>query len=424
MDLLEHQGKEFFASFGLPTSPGAAAFSVTEAVEAAREIGCPVVVKAQVHVGGRGKAGGIRLAKDLQAVRQAAEAILGMDIKGHVVSRLWVEAATDIAEEYYVSFTLDRSTRQHLGMLSAQGGVDIEEVSANSPEAIARIQIDPAEGLTPRSARSWVLEANLSDAVTEEAVDLLLALYRAYTEGDADLVEVNPLVVNADGRLQVLDAKVTLDTNSLFRHPDYSEYDKTSPRDERERLAHSKGLQYVGLEGSVGVIANGAGLAMASVDVVAEVGGSAANFLDIGGGADADVMADALEVINGDREVRSIFVNVFGGITKGEVVAEGILKAMDRVDISSPMVVRLDGTNAAEGRGILRPHLSGRLMMAPDMISAARLAVECAAEAEGTAGAECAAGDEGTEDEDTAGDEGTEANGAGRGGQEGQREGQ
>lgn len=393
MDLLEHQGKEFFASFGLPTSPGAAAFSVAEAVEAAREIGCPgcpVVVKAQVHVGGRGKAGGIRLAKDLQAVRQAAEAILGMDIKGHVVSRLWVEAATDIAEEYYVSFTLDRSTRQHLGMLSAQGGVDIEEVSANSPEAIARIQIDPAEGLTPRSARSWVLEANLSDAVTNQAVDLLLALYRAYTEGDADLVEVNPLVVNADGRLQVLDAKVTLDTNSLFRHPDYSEYDKTSPRDERERLAHSKGLQYVGLEGSVGVIANGAGLAMASVDVVAEVGGSAANFLDIGGGADADVMADALEVINGDREVRSIFVNVFGGITKGEVVAEGILKAMDRVDISSPMVVRLDGTNAAEGREILRPHLSGRLMMAPDMISAARLAVECAA------GDERAAGDEGT----------------------------
>lgn len=382
MDLLEHQGKEFFASFGLPTSPGAVAFSASEAADAAREIGCPVVVKAQVHVGGRGKAGGIKLAEDLPAVRRAAEEILGLDIKGHVVKRLWVEAATDIAEEYYVSFTLDRSARSHLGMLSAQGGVDIEEVSANSPEAIARIWIDPVDGLTAASARSWVDEAGLSASVADQAVDLLTALYRAYTEGDADLVEVNPLVVTAAGRLQVLDAKVTLDANSLFRHRGYAEYDKTSPRDSRERLAHSKGLQYVGLDGSVGVIANGAGLAMASVDVVAEVGGSAANFLDIGGGADADVMANALEVINGDPEVRSIFVNVFGGITKCEVVSEGIIKAMDRVAIASPMVVRLDGTNAVEGREILRPHLSERLMMADDMLSAARLAVECAGGAE------------------------------------------
>ena len=382
MDLLEHQGKEFFASFGLPTSPGAVAFSASEAVDAAREIGCPVVVKAQVHVGGRGKAGGIKLAEDLPAVQRAAEEILGLDIKGHVVKRLWVEAATDIAEEYYVSFTLDRSARSHLGMLSAQGGVDIEEVSANSPEAIARIWIDPVDGLTDASARSWVDEAGLSASVADQAVDLLTALYRAYTEGDADLVEVNPLVVTAAGRLQVLDAKVTLDANSLFRHRGYAEYDKTSPRDSRERLAHSKGLQYVGLDGSVGVIANGAGLAMASVDVVAEVGGSAANFLDIGGGADADVMANALEVINGDPEVRSIFVNVFGGITKCEVVSEGIIKAMGRVAIASPMVVRLDGTNAVEGREILRPHLSERLMMADDMLSAARLAVECADGAE------------------------------------------
>lgn len=380
MDLLEHQGKEFFASYGLPTSSGEVAFSVTEAVAASEQIGCPVVLKAQVHAGGRGKAGGIRLAEDLLAVRQAAEAILGMDIKGHVVKRLWVEAATDIAEEYYVSFTLDRSTRSHLGMLSAQGGVDIEEVSATSPEAIARIQIDPVEGLSIASARRWASEANLPDAVTLQIVELLTSLYRAYVEGDADLVEVNPLVLTSEGKLQVLDAKVTLDSNSLFRHPHYAEYDETSPRDDRERLAHSKGLQYVGLDGNVGVIANGAGLAMSSVDVVAEVGGSAANFLDIGGGADTDVMADALEVINGDRAVRSIFINVFGGIVKGEMVAEGILKAMDRVDIASPMVVRLDGTNAAEGREMLRPHLSERLMIAPDMLSAARLAVDCAAD--------------------------------------------
>ena len=379
MDLLEHQGKEFFASYGLPTSSGEVAFSVTEAVAAAERIGCPVVLKAQVHTGGRGKAGGIRLAEDPLAARQAAEAILGMDIKGHVVKRLWVEAATDIAEEYYVSFTLDRSTRRHLGMLSAQGGVDIEEVSATSPEAIARIQIDPVEGLSAASARSWVDEADLSDAVTPQIVELLTSLYRAYVEGDADLVEVNPLVLTSEGKLQVLDAKVTLDSNSLFRHPHYAEYDETSPRDDRERLAHSKGLQYVGLEGNVGVIANGAGLAMSSVDVVAEVGGSAANFLDIGGGADTDMMAGALGVINGDQAVRSIFINVFGGIVKGEMVAEGILKAMDRVGIASPMVVRLDGTNAAEGREMLRPYLSERLMIAPDMLSAARLAVDCAA---------------------------------------------
>ncbi len=375
MDLLEHQGKELFASFGLPISPGALALTPTEAVAAAERIGCPVVVKAQVHTGGRGKAGGIRLAEDLEAVSRCAEKILGLDIKGHVVRRLWVEAATDIAAEFYVSFMLDRGTRRHLGMLSAQGGVDIEDVSANSPEAISRIQIDPSDGFAADDARNWVTSAGLPGADVSEAVEVLLALYRAYREGDADLIEVNPLVLTTDGRLQVLDAKVTLDSSARFRHPEYDAYDKTAPRDAREQQAHSRGLQYVGLEGNVGVIANGAGLAMASVDMVSDVGGSAANFLDIGGGANAEVMSAALEVLNDDPSVRAIFINIFGGITKGEEVANGIIEAMRRVDIASPIVVRLDGTNSAEGWNILRPRLSDRLELAPDMLAAARLAV-------------------------------------------------
>ena len=379
MDLLEYQGKEFFASFGLPISPGEVAFSATEAVAAAQRIGYPVVVKAQVHVGGRGKAGGIKVAADADEVRRHAAAILGLDIRGHVVGRVWIEKAADIAEEYYAGFTLDRSARQHVGMLSAQGGVEIEEVAATAPEAIARIHVDPTEGLTDDACRRWVAEARLNPAVTEQAVELLGTLYRAYVDGDADLVEINPLIVTGDGRLAVLDAKVTLDDNAVFRHPAYAAYDETVERDEREQEAHARGLQYVGLDGTVGVIANGAGLAMATVDIVAEAGGTPANFLDIGGGANADLMSAALEVVDGDPSVRSIFINVFGGITKGEEVARGIVEALGRVDISSPIIMRLDGTNAAEGREILRPHLSESLRLAPDMVEAARMAVTAAA---------------------------------------------
>jgi succinyl-CoA synthetase beta subunit len=378
VDLYEYQGKQFFASFGIPVSAGDATSSVDEAVAIAERVGYPVVVKAQVQVGGRGKAGGIKLANDADEVRLHAGNILGMDIKGHTVHIVWVERASDIAEEYYASFTLDRSAKKYLGMLSAQGGVEIEAVAAENPDAIAKLWIDPVEGLDEDVCRAWVQAAKLNPAADAGAVDILLMLYRAYTEGDADLVEINPLILTPDNRVHALDAKVTLDANSVFRHPDYQQYDATQVRDERETAAHEKGLQYVGLEGSVGVIANGAGLAMSTVDVVNQVGGKPANFLDIGGGANAEVMAGALEVINNDHNVRSIFINIFGGITRGEEVANGIIEALKRVKIDSPIVIRLDGTNADEGRAILQPHLSEHLQMAPTMLDAARSAVALA----------------------------------------------
>jgi succinyl-CoA synthetase beta subunit len=378
VDLFEYQGKLFFASFGIPVSDGAAVSTVDEAVEVADRIGYPVVVKAQVQVGGRGKAGGIKLAADADEVRTHAGNILGMDIKGHLVEIIWIEVASEIAEEYYASFTLDRSAKKHLGMLSAEGGVEIEAVAESNPDAIAKIWIDPVDGLTEQVARDWVAAAKLNPGATEGAVDILQKLYVAYTEGDADLVEINPLIFTPDGRVHALDAKVTLDGNSVFRHPDYEKYDASQVRDERENEAHAKGLQYVGLDGFVGVIANGAGLAMSTVDIVNQVGGKPANFLDIGGGANADVMAGALEVITNDPNVRSIFINIFGGITKGEEVANGIVTAMERVDINVPIVVRLDGTNADEGRAILEPHLSDALSMEPTMVAAAEKAVALA----------------------------------------------
>jgi len=378
MDLHEYQGKQFFASYGIPVSPGEAVTTVDDAVVAAEKIGYPVVVKAQVQVGGRGKAGGVKLANDVDEVRLHAGNILGMDIKGHTVETVWIELASDIAEEYYASFTLDRSAKKHLGMLSAQGGVEIEAVAESDPDAIAKIWIDPVDGLTEAAARAWVAEAKLNPAATEGTVDILLKLYTAYTEGDADLCEINPLILKPTGEVHALDAKVTLDGNSTFRHPEYEAYEATQVRDEREEAAHEKGLQYVGLDGFVGVIANGAGLAMSTVDIVNQVGGKPANFLDIGGGANADVMAGALEVINNDPEVKSIFINIFGGITKGDEVANGIVTAMGRVQIDVPIVIRLDGTNADEGRAILEPHLSDKLQLAPTMVEAAQAVVAAA----------------------------------------------
>jgi succinyl-CoA synthetase beta subunit len=379
MDLYEYQGKQFFASYGIPVSPGEAVTNADDAVAVADRIGYPVVVKAQVQVGGRGKAGGIKLANDADETRTHASNILGMDIKGHIVEVVWIELASDIAEEYYASFTLDRSAKKHLGMLSAQGGVEIEAVAETDPDAIAKIWIDPVDGLTEKAARAWVEEAKLNPAATDGAVDILLKLYTAYTEGDADLTEINPLILKPTGEVHALDAKVTLDGNSTFRHPDYAQYEATQVRDEREQAAHDKGLQYVGLDGFVGVIANGAGLAMSTVDIVTQVGGKPANFLDIGGGANADVMAGALEVINNDPEVKSIFINIFGGITKGDEVANGIVTAIGRVQIDVPIVIRLDGTNADQGRAILEPHLSDKLQMAPTMVEAAQTAVALAA---------------------------------------------
>ena len=378
MDLLEFQGKQFFATFGIPVSDGRAVQSVDDAVAAADAVGYPVVVKAQVHVGGRGKAGGVKLANDAAECREHASNIIGLDIKGHVVRTVWIEHASDIAEEYYASFTLDRAAKKHLGMLSAEGGIEIETVAETNPDAIAKIWIDPVDGLTPEVAREWVLAAKLNPAATEGAIDILSKLYTAYTEGDADLCEINPLILTPEGQVHALDAKVTLDANAQFRHEGWEEFEKTQVRDAREQAAHEKGLQYVGLDGTVGIIANGAGLAMSTLDVVNQAGGEAANFLDIGGGANADVMAGALEVINGDPKVKAIFINIFGGITRGEEVANGIITALGRVTIDAPIVIRLDGTNAAEGRAILEPHLSDKLQSQPTMLEAAKAAVALA----------------------------------------------
>jgi succinyl-CoA synthetase beta subunit len=375
VDLFEYQGKQYFARFGIPISKGGVADTVEEAVAQADNAGYPVVVKAQVKVGGRGKAGGVKLAADAEEVRHHAGNILGLDIKGHVVKRLWIEHASDIEREYYASFTLDRSAKKHLGMLSAEGGVEIEEVAVTNPDAIALLHVNPIDGLSREQAAEWVDRAGLDEVAREQAADLLVELYRCYTEGDCDLAEVNPLILTPDDRIHALDAKVTLDDNAEFRHPEWEEFAATETEDEREALAKERGLNYIGLDGTVGIIANGAGLAMSTLDVVNQCGGSAANFLDIGGGANADVMSAALEVINSDPAVRSIFVNIFGGITRVDEVANGVLEALGRVDIAAPIVLRLDGTNAEAGRAILAPHLSDRLVAEPTMLDAARRAV-------------------------------------------------
>jgi succinyl-CoA synthetase beta subunit len=378
LDLFEYQGKQYFARFGIPVSPGGIADTVDEAVAQADQAGYPVVVKAQVLIGGRGKAGGIKLANNADEVRTHAGNILGMDIRGHTVRRVWVEHASDIAKEYYASFTLDRGAKLHLGMVSAKGGVDIEAVAEEDPAAIARLHVDPVDGLDEAGARRLVDEAGIDAEAKDGAADILVKLYRCYTEGDADLVEINPLILTPEGKVHALDAKVTLDGNAKFRHPEWSEYEGGDVLDEREALARSKNLQYIGLDGTVGIIANGAGLAMSTCDVVNQVGGEPANFLDIGGGASAEVMANALEVINSDPKVQSIFVNIFGGITKGEEVANGIVQALGRVTINAPIVIRLDGTNADQGRAILKEHESDQLISRPTMVDAAKTAVELA----------------------------------------------
>ena len=378
MDLFEYQGKQYFARYGIAVSPGGVADTVEEALGVAARVGYPVVVKAQVKVGGRGKAGGVKLATSDDEVRLHAGNILGLDIKGHVVRRLWIEHASDIEKEYYVSFTLDRPNKVHLGMLSAQGGVEIEVVAEENPDAIAFLSIDPVIGLDLATSRRWVAEADLDEVAREQAAELLVQLYECYTKGDCDLAEINPLILTPEGRVHALDAKVTLDENASYRHPEWEEFRANETEDPREMMAKERGLNYIGLDGTVGIIANGAGLAMSTLDVVNQVGGTAANFLDIGGGANADVMAAALEVINADPKVKSIFVNIFGGITRVDEVANGVLEALKRVDIASPIVLRLDGTNAPEGRAILAPHLNERLVTEATMLDAARRAVAMA----------------------------------------------
>ena len=380
MDLFEYQGKQYFAKFGIPVSAGGVAVTVDEAVKVADASQYPVVVKAQVQVGGRGKAGGIKLANNADEVRLHAGNILGMDIKGHIVKRIWVEHASDIDEEYYASFTLDRAAKKHLLMLSAQGGVEIEEVAEKDPDAIVKLHINPVDGLSEKVARQAAVDAKIPAKALDGVAKILVQLYDCFTAGDCDLAEINPLILKPTGEVHALDAKVSLDGNAEYRHPEWAEYSATEELDDREQLAREKGLQYIGLSGTVGIIANGAGLAMSTLDVVNQVGGTAANFLDIGGGANADQMAAALEVINFDKEVKSIFINIFGGITRGEEVAKGIVEAMKRVDLRAPIVIRLDGTNAEEGREILASAVipESKLLSKPTMLEAARAAVALA----------------------------------------------
>ena len=380
MDLFEYQGKQYFARFDIPVSAGGIAHTVDEAVAVAEKAGYPVVVKAQVQVGGRGKAGGIKLANNADEVRTHAGNIIGMDIKGHLVKRVWVEHASDIAEEYYASFTLDRAAKKHLLMLSAEGGVEIEEVAVKNPDAILLQHIDPTVGLDAAAAKSAAVKARIPEKAQQGVADILVKLYRCFTEGDCDLAEINPLILKPTGEVHALDAKVSLDGNADFRHPEWEEFAKTVELDSREQLAREKGLQYIGLDGTVGIIANGAGLAMSTLDVVNQVGGTAANFLDIGGGANADLMAGALEVINSDQKVKAIFINIFGGITRGEEVANGIVEAMKRVELRAPIVIRLDGTNAEQGREILANAgiPESKLTSKPTMLEAAQAAVALA----------------------------------------------
>ena len=380
MDLFEYQGKQYFARYDIAVSAGGVALTVDEAVAQAERAKYPVVIKAQVQVGGRGKAGGIKLANNVDEVRLHAKNILGMNIKGHIVKRVWVEHASDIAEEYYASFTLDRSAKRHLLMLSAQGGVEIEHVAVVDPTAIVKLHVNPVEGLTLDAAKRAVVDARISQKAQDGVAAMLVKLYECFTRGDCDLAEINPLILKPNGEVHALDAKVTLDDNAAFRHPEWDEYRATEELDERESLAREKNLQYIGLDGSVGIIANGAGLAMSTLDVVNQVGGKAANFLDIGGGANAELMTAALEVINSDAKVKSIFINIFGGITRGDEVAKGIVEAMKRVKLRAPIVIRLDGTNATEGRAIIAAAgiAESQLISRSTMLEAARSAVEIA----------------------------------------------
>lgn len=378
MDLFEYQGKQYFARFDIPVSPGDVAVTVDEAVAAAEQAGYPVVVKAQVQVGGRGKAGGIKIAANADEVRTHAGNILGMDIKGHLVERIWVEHASDIKKEYYASFTLDRGAKKHLAMVSKEGGVEIEQVAVDNPDAIVKLHIDPVDGLTEAQARKLATDANLDPEAIDGATDILMKLYRVFVDGDADLAEINPLILTPEDKVHALDAKVTLDDNAEFRHPEWEPFKETEVLDEREKFARDKGLNYIGLEGEVGIIGNGAGLVMSTLDVINQAGGKPANFLDVGGGAGADLLANSIEVVNSDPNVRSIMINIFGGITRCDLVAEGIIEALKRVDVKSPIVVRLDGTNAEEGRAMLKEHESDTLIPAATMLEAAAKAVELA----------------------------------------------
>ncbi len=379
MDLYEHQGKELFGRHGIPVSEGRLATTAEEARRAAAELGGPVVVKAQVLTGGRGKAGGVRAAAGPDEAAEVAQAILGLDIRGHVVRRLWIERSSAIAKEYYLSVTFDRGAKKPLLMLTREGGVEIEEVAARDPGALARVHVDPLVGYQAYQGRRLVHDAGIDDAGERRQLTALVErLYGCFAAEEAMLCEINPLVVTPDGELLALDAKVTVDDSALFRHPDVAAMRDSSAADPLEALAREKGVTYVRLDGSVGILANGAGLAMATVDLVGVAGGRAANFCDLGGGGRAEGVVAALEVIASDPNLRAIFFNVFGGLTRGDEVARGILTALDRIEIAVPIVVRLDGTNAPEGRALLADAGLDQLHVEATMLEAARRAVELA----------------------------------------------
>jgi succinyl-CoA synthetase beta subunit len=380
VDLYEYQGKELFRRFGIPVSDGRLATTPEEARAAAEALGGQVVVKAQVLTGGRGKAGGVKLADDPGDAERTASDILGLDIRGHVVRRLWIERASDIAKEYYLSVTFDRGAKKPLFMLTTEGGVEIEQVAEENPDALARLHVDPLEGYQPYQARRLIYGAGIDDPGEQKQILAIVEkLYHCFVESDAMLTEINPLIVTPDGEVKALDSKFTVDDSALFRHPDIAEMRDVEAADPLETFAREKGVTYVKLDGDVGILGNGAGLSMSTVDVVVVAGGRPANFCDLGGGGDAQGVVDALEVITRDPQVKSIFFNIFGGITRCDEVARGILAALDQMQISLPIVVRLDGTNAEEGRRILAEAAPPNLHVEPTMLEAAERAVELAA---------------------------------------------
>ncbi len=390
MDLYEHQGKELFRRFGIPVGEGRLAITPAEARAAAEELGAGaaapgggaaarVVVKAQVLTGGRGKAGGIKVAASPEEAEAHAEAILGMDIRGHAVRRLWIEQAADVAREYYLSVTLDRGAKKPLFIFTTEGGVEIEEVAASKPEALVRLHVDPLEGFHGWQARALSFGAGIADPAERRQIERTCTqLYEVFLGCDVTLCEINPLVVTGAGELLALDAKVSVDSNSLFRHPDIAEMHDPESVPPEERAAREKGVTYVKLDGEIGVLGNGAGLVMSTLDLVALAGGRPANFCDLGGGGSAQGVVDALEVISADPQVKAIFFNIFGGITRCDEVARGILQALEQIEIGRPIVVRLDGTNAEKGRRLLAEAGLPGLHAEPTMLEAARRAVELA----------------------------------------------
>jgi succinyl-CoA synthetase beta subunit len=353
MDLLEYQGKQLFARHGLRVSSGKAVTTVEDAVDTAQEVGFPVVVKAQVLIGGRGKAGGVKLADDAEQAREHASNILGMDIHGHTVRTLWVEHASDIATEYYASVLLDRSAKKPLVMFSVEGGVDIEEVAEKTPEKLIRYHVDPLAGLTREEAVQIATDGSAEADVVEGVADALMALYEVWLQEDATLAEINPLIVTPEREVKALDAKVSLDANALYRHPESQSLSDSENEDPIERRAREQGVQYVKLDGDIGILGNGAGLVMSTLDVVAQAGGSPANFLDAGGGSDAEKVKQAVQLILENDAVKAVLFNIFGGITRCDEVAQGLIEAFGQIKPTVPFVVRLDGTNGEEGRAML-----------------------------------------------------------------------